>query len=85
MFVGEIKAGLDDMGSVQRQLGWYERAARDVARSAGWRVERSASAMLVLATEANDRLITATTAFSDRRFPYGQPGCSNGSPIRPTR
>jgi transcriptional regulator with XRE-family HTH domain len=69
LFVGEIKAGLDDMGAAQRQLGWYERAARDVARSLGWRVEQSASALLVLATEANDRLITANHGLIRQAFP----------------
>jgi transcriptional regulator with XRE-family HTH domain len=69
LLVSEIKAGLDDMGAAQRQLGWYERAARDVARSLGWRVERSASALVVLATEANDHLIAANHGLVRQAFP----------------
>lgn len=69
LFVGEIKAGLDDVGAAQRQLGWYERAARGVAQSDGWRYDHAASALLVLATEANDRLVSANRVLIREAFP----------------
>jgi transcriptional regulator with XRE-family HTH domain len=69
LFIGEIKGGLDDMGSAQRQLGWYDRSARDVARTLGWRFDRSMAALLVLATEANDQLIAANYGLIRHAFP----------------
>jgi transcriptional regulator with XRE-family HTH domain len=69
VFVAEVKAGLDDMGAAERQLGWYRRAAGLAARSFGWRSASSAGALLVLATEANDQLITANHGVVSRNFP----------------
>ena len=57
MFVIEIKTDLDDIGRVERQVGWYERVAwtTDVARS--WRPRQLRSWLLVLATAQVDEAI----------------------------
>jgi transcriptional regulator with XRE-family HTH domain len=53
----ELKTDLPDIGGLQRQLDWYERAAPWVARRLGWRVERFVSAVICLDTQAvADRL-----------------------------
>lgn len=55
LFVIEIKTRLDDLGAVERQLGWYERRAAAVARTQGWNVRRVRSLLLCLAsTEVDD-------------------------------
>lgn len=69
LFIAEIKAGLDDMGAAQRQLGWYVRASTSTARQLGWRAEHRRSAVLVLATTANDELITANHGLIRAAFP----------------
>jgi len=69
LFVGEIKAGLEDMGAAQRQVQWYERLAGQVKRRFDWFPVRSATALLVLATAANDELIMANHALVSRAFP----------------
>jgi len=50
LLVIEVKTDLVDVGMVQRQVAWYERAAWDAARQQGWQPERAISAVLVLAT-----------------------------------
>jgi XRE family transcriptional regulator, regulator of sulfur utilization len=55
LLVVEIKTEIEDLGQIERTLAWYEREAGAVARTAGWRPVRVASALLVLATDANDR------------------------------
>src|SRR3954453_10103137 len=36
LLVIEIKTRLDDVGAVERQIGWYERSSFEVARRLGW-------------------------------------------------
>lgn len=47
----EIKTQLADLAAVERQLSWYERAARDVAASIGWRPTKIVTWLLLLETE----------------------------------
>lgn len=47
----EIKTQLDDLGAIERQLSWYERAAPDVAGSIGWRPTKIVTWLLLLQTE----------------------------------
>jgi hypothetical protein len=54
LLVAEVKTEIVDMGAAQRQLAWYSRSAGDAVRSFAWRVDVSASALLVLATDANE-------------------------------
>lgn len=51
LFVIEVKTTLDDIGAVERQLGWYERVGPDLVRSRGWRVRHVRAWLLVLASE----------------------------------
>ena len=51
----EVKTRLDDIGAVERQLGWYEREAFGVARRQGWRPSRVACWLLVLASDEVER------------------------------
>jgi transcriptional regulator with XRE-family HTH domain len=54
MLVIEVKTRLDDVGAVERQLGWYEQSAIDVARRLGWRPRRVAGWVLLLASDEVD-------------------------------
>ena len=51
LVIVEIKTRLDDLGAIQRQLGWYERAARDVAARIGWRPVTIVSWLLLLSSD----------------------------------
>lgn len=57
LLVIEIKTTLDDLGRAERQLGWYERRAPDVARAQGWEVRRIRSWLLCLASSDVDDAI----------------------------
>lgn len=57
LIIIEVKTWLDDLGAVERQLGWYERSAFDAARRLGWTPERSMPWLLMLATTAADRFV----------------------------
>lgn len=65
----EIKTRLDDLGAVERQLAWYERAAWSVAREQGWQPRRLRSWLLVLASDENDQTLRSNRAFFDSEFP----------------
>ncbi len=69
MFVIEIKTDLDDLGRVERQVGWYERVAwtTDVARS--WRPRHLRSWLLVLATAQVDDAIARNRELLAAAFP----------------
>lgn len=54
LLVIEIKTRLDDLGAIERQLGWYERSAMAAARELGWLPRRTISWLLLLATEESD-------------------------------
>jgi transcriptional regulator with XRE-family HTH domain len=41
LLVIEIKTRLDDLGAVERQLGWYERSSFTLARRSGWHATRT--------------------------------------------
>ena len=47
----EIKTQIEDLGAVERQLGWYERAALDVAAAIGWRPTAVVSWLLLLQSD----------------------------------
>ena len=54
LLVIEIKTTIDDLGALERQVGWYERVARRVALDRGWRPRRIVTWLLVLASEQNE-------------------------------
>jgi transcriptional regulator with XRE-family HTH domain len=65
----EIKTRLDDLGSVERQIAWYERHAIRAAARLGWAPERSAAWLLVLCSEEVDRALLANREAIDHAFP----------------
>ncbi len=54
LLVIEVKTELRDVGGLQRQLGWYRRAAPAIARSRGWQARDTVAVAVFLATDAND-------------------------------
>jgi transcriptional regulator with XRE-family HTH domain len=69
VLIVEIKTRLDDLGSIERQLGWYERSAFDVARQLGWHARRIVSWLLLLASEEDDAAVRANREVIARVFP----------------
>jgi transcriptional regulator with XRE-family HTH domain len=65
----EIKTRLDDLGSVERQIGWYERHAVRAAARLGWVPKRRAAWLLVLCSEEVDRALLANREAIDHAFP----------------
>ncbi len=55
VLVVELKTEVRDLGAVQRQMGWYEREAWTAATGTWGRPAALRSALVLLATGANDR------------------------------
>lgn len=69
LLVIEVKTDVVDVGRAERQLGWYERAAWDVARRHGWRPRQVTAALLVLATQATLERLAANREHMQQSFP----------------
>jgi transcriptional regulator with XRE-family HTH domain len=69
LLIIEIKTRLDDLGAVERQLGWYEGQAPRVAAEQGWTAKCTRSLLLLLASEENERAIRANREVLERAFP----------------
>lgn len=69
LLVVEVKTELRDVGGLQRQVGWYQRAAPTVARSLGWTVHSTVVVVAFLATEANDTALVANRDTLAAAFP----------------
>jgi transcriptional regulator with XRE-family HTH domain len=69
LIVIEIKTILDDVGAVERQMGWYERHAREVAREIGWPVSEIRLWLLALATDDVERAIAISRQALSMAFP----------------
>jgi transcriptional regulator with XRE-family HTH domain len=65
----EIKTRVDDIGALERQLGWYERSAPDLARSRGWPARSIRSVVLLLASEEVERTLYANRDVLRLAFP----------------
>ena len=65
----EVKTRLDDLGAIERQLGWYERSVWSAAREQGWEPRRVRSLLLVLASDEIDQTLRANRGFFDVAFP----------------
>jgi transcriptional regulator with XRE-family HTH domain len=76
LLVIEIKTRLDDIGAVERQLGWYQRSAGDVARSRGWRPRRVLGWLLLLASDEVDGVVRTNGELLSRAFPVRAPQMS---------
>jgi transcriptional regulator with XRE-family HTH domain len=57
LLIIEIKTRLDDLGALERQIGWYERMAWQAARRLGWRPARIVSCVLALASDEVERVV----------------------------
>ena len=57
LLVIEIKTRLDDLGALERQLGWYERMAWEAARRLGWRPLRVQVCVFALASDEVEAVI----------------------------
>jgi len=57
LLIIEVKTRLDDLGGLERQLGWYERMAWQAARRLGWRPVRIVSCVLALASAEVERVV----------------------------
>jgi len=73
LLVIEIKTRIDDVGALERQVGWYARAARRLARARGWDVRRVEVWLLVLASAEIDASILANRDALQRGFPGRAP------------
>jgi transcriptional regulator with XRE-family HTH domain len=69
LLVIEIKTRLDDLGSVERQLGWYGRSAGDVARRIGWTPRRIVIWLVVLSSDEVEAVITRNADLLWGQFP----------------
>jgi transcriptional regulator with XRE-family HTH domain len=69
LLVIEVKTRLDDLGAIERQLGWYERAAWSVAKDLGWQPRRSMSWLLLLSSEEVEATIRANRSTLSGAFP----------------
>ena len=69
LLVIEIKTELEDFGRIERTVAWYEREAWSSARRLGWRPIRTATWLLILATEANDERLRANRDLLAAAFP----------------
>lgn len=68
LIVIEIKTVIDDLGALERQVGWYERLARRVSLDRGWRPRRILTWLLVLSSEQNELAMTRNHDVFDRAF-----------------
>lgn len=69
LLVIEVKTRLDDLGAVERQLGWYERAAWGLTRELGWEPRRLRSWLLVLASDEVEQVLIANRPYLNEAFP----------------
>jgi Predicted transcriptional regulators len=69
LLVVEIKTRLDDVGAIERQLGWYERSAFEVARRLAWRPRRVLGWLLILASEEVEDALRSNRALMAQAFP----------------
>jgi transcriptional regulator with XRE-family HTH domain len=69
LLVIEVKTEIHDLGAVQRQLGWYARAAWPAAQRIGWRPRRADAILVVLATTTNDEFLQANRESIRDAFP----------------
>lgn len=69
LLIVEVKTRIDDLGAIERQIGWYERSALGLARASGWRTNRVAGWLIVLASHEVDAAMRANGAALQAAFP----------------
>jgi transcriptional regulator with XRE-family HTH domain len=89
LIVVEVKADIDDLGALERQVSWYEREAWDAARRLGWRPSRVGVVLVALASRRNADFVRRHVDALRRRFPTSPSGLSSmlagrsaGMPVR---
>ena len=88
LVIVEIKTRLDDLGVIERQLGWYERRAFHVARELGWEARRLSAWLVLLASDEVDAAIRDNRDALRMAFPMRAPemlALFDGSPPRAGR
>lgn len=88
LVVVEIKTWIDDLGSIERQLDWYQREAPTTARAFGWRPVRTVAWVLALASAEVDETLRRNRDAVARAFPARARDLSTflaGAEIAPTR
>jgi transcriptional regulator with XRE-family HTH domain len=71
MLVIEVKTELADIGMLQRQVSWYERAAWKVVEQQGWSPRQAMSAVLALATTRTLERIADNRELLRQSLPIG--------------
>lgn len=69
LLVIEIKTRLDDIGAVERQLGWYQRSAFAAVGPLGWRPRRVLGWLLLLASEEVEDVLRSNRDLMAHAFP----------------
>lgn len=69
LLIIEIKTRLDDLGAVERQVGWYERHAMGAANRRGWRPQRVVVWLLALASEEVEGTVSGNRDLIGQAFP----------------
>ena len=69
LLIIEIKTRLDDLGAIERQIGWYERLAPAIAAGRGWVPARQAAWLVLLASDEVDRSLVAGRDVIESAFP----------------
>ena len=69
LLVVEIKTRLDDLGAIERQLGWYERSAFEVANRLGWQPRTVVGWLLALASDEVEGVLRSNRDLMARAFP----------------
>jgi hypothetical protein len=69
LLIIEVKTRLDDLGSIERQVAWYERSAWQIARDLGWEPRRSAAWLLLLSSEEVEEALRANRKTLELSFP----------------
>jgi transcriptional regulator with XRE-family HTH domain len=72
LLVIEVKTSIDDLGRIERQLGWYRGAVATVI-PASWKPTNVVSWLLVLATAEADEAIGRHREAFERAFPVRAP------------
>jgi transcriptional regulator with XRE-family HTH domain len=73
LLIIEIKTRIDDLGGLERQLGWYERMAWQAAQRLGWRPTRVVSIVLAVASDEVERVVRSHRELFRVAFPMRAP------------
>jgi DNA-binding XRE family transcriptional regulator len=69
LLIVEVKTSIDDIGAIERQIGWYERSAGALARRFGWKPRTVHAWLLILASAEVDATIAAQRDVIRQAFP----------------